>query len=147
MTNKLAIHFFELRKLSKFKRNRRMEDWLQLIDAETEGDLMAIQDTTNIPEVKDTIVMLRKLSADDKIRQEAYYREKRLHDEATALGHARREGEAIGMAKGEQIGMAKGEQIGIAKGRAAEKIALAEMMRQKGYTEAQIRELLGNNDS
>ncbi|MEE3402807.1 MAG: Rpn family recombination-promoting nuclease/putative transposase [Acutalibacteraceae bacterium] len=154
MTNKLAIHFFELRKLSKFKRNRRMEDWLQLIDAETEGDLMAIQDTTNIPEVKDTIVMLRKLSADDKIRQEAYYREKRLHDEATALGHARREGEAIGMAKGEQIGMAKGEQIGMAKGeqigmakgRAAEKIALAEIMRQKGYTETQIRELLGDSD-
>ena len=114
-------------------------------------------------EIGDTIVMLRELSADDKIRQEAYYREKRLHDEATALGHARREGEAIGMAKGEQIGMAKGEQIGMAKGeqigmakgeqigmakgRAAEKIALAEMMRQKGYTEAQIRELLGNNDS
>ena len=106
-------------------------------------------------EIGDTIVMLRELSADDKIRQEAYYREKRLHDEATALGHARREGEAIGMAKGEQIGMAKGEQIGmakgeqigIAKGRAAEKIALAEMMRQKGYTEAQIRKLLGNNDS
>ncbi len=71
-------------------------------------------------EIGDTIVMLRELSADDKIRQEAYYREKRLHDEATALGHARREGEAIG---------------------------LAEMMRQKGYTEAQIRELLGNNDS
>ena len=38
MTNKLAIHFFELRKLSKFKRNRRMEDWLQLIDAETDDD-------------------------------------------------------------------------------------------------------------
>ena len=90
-------------------------------------------------EIGDTIVMLRELSADDKIRQEAYYREKRLHDEATALGHARREGEAIGVAKG--------EQIGIAKGRAAEKIALAEMMRQKGYTEAQIRKLLGNNDS
>ena len=89
-------------------------------------------------EIGDTIVMLRELSADDKIRQEAYYREKRLHDEATALGHARREGEAIGMAKGEQIGMAKG--------RAAEKIALAEMMRQKGYTETQIRELLGDNN-
>ena len=37
---------------------------------------MAIQNTTNIPEVKDTIVMLRELSADEKVRQEAYYREK-----------------------------------------------------------------------
>ena len=85
LTEKFAIHFFELKKLSKFKKNRRMEDWLNLINAETEGDLMAIQQTTQIPEVKDTIVMLRQLS------------EKRLHDEATALGSARREGRAEGM--------------------------------------------------
>lgn len=100
LTEKFAIHFFELKKLSKFKKNRRMEDWLNLINAETEGDLMAIQQTTQIPEVKDTIVMLRQLSADEQVRMEAHYREKRLHDEATALGSARREGEAIGIAKG-----------------------------------------------
>ena len=41
--------------------------------------------TNDIPEVKETIVMLRQLSADEKVRQEAYYREKRLHDEATAM--------------------------------------------------------------
>ena len=92
LTEKFAIHFFELKKLSKFKKNRRMEDWLNLINAETEGDLMAIQQTTQIPEVKDTIVMLRQLSADEQVRMEAHYREKRLHDEATALGSARREG-------------------------------------------------------
>ena len=56
-----------------------MEDWLSLIDAETESDLMAIQQNTSIPEVRDTIVMLRQLSADENIRREAYYREKRLH--------------------------------------------------------------------
>ena len=55
---------------------------------------MAIQQTTQIPEVRDTIVMLRQLSADEQVRQEAYYREKRLHDEATALENARREGKA-----------------------------------------------------
>ena len=65
-----------------------------LINAETESDLMAIQQTTQIPEVRDTIVMLRQLSADEQMRQEPYYREKRLHDEATALGNARREGKA-----------------------------------------------------
>ena len=61
LTDKFAIHFFELKKLGKFKKNKRMEDWLNLINAETEGDLMAIQQTTQIPEVKDTIVMLRQL--------------------------------------------------------------------------------------
>ncbi len=97
LTEKFAIHFFELKKLGKFKKNRRMEDWLNLINAETEGDLMAIQQTTQIPEVKDTIVMLRQLSADEQVRMEAHYREKRLHDEATALGSARREGKSEGM--------------------------------------------------
>lgn len=58
---------------------------------------MAIQQTTQIPEVKDTIVLLRQLSADEQVRMEAHYREKRLHDEATALGSARREGKSEGM--------------------------------------------------
>ena len=129
LTDKFAIHFFELKKLSKFKKNRRMEDWLNLINAETEGDLMAIQQTTQIPEVKDTIIMLRQLSADEQVRMEAHYREKRLHDEATALGSARREGEAIG----------------IAKGKTAAYSDVAEKMRQSGYTEEQIKGLLGDD--
>ena len=40
----------------------------------------------------ETIVVLRELNADEQVRREAFYREKRLHDEATALGNARREG-------------------------------------------------------
>ena len=99
LTDKLSIHFFELKKIGKSRKNKPMEDWLNLINAETEGDLMDIQQTTTIPEVNETIVMLRQMSADEKIRQEAYYREKRLHDEATALGNARREGRAEGIEK------------------------------------------------
>lgn len=97
-----------------------MEDWLNLINAETEGDLMAIQQNTSIPEVQQTIVMLRKLNADERVRQEAFYREKRLHDEASALGNARREG------------------------RAEERSKIADTMRKKGYTEEQIKDLLGD---
>ena len=108
-----------LKKLGKFKKNRRMEDWLNLINAETEGDLMAIQQTTQIPEVKDTIVMLRQLSADEQVRMEAHYREKRLHDEATALGSARRE----------------------------ERDAIVENMRKNGFTEEQIKLALGDRYS
>ncbi len=147
LTEKFAIHFFELKKLNKFKKNRRMEDWLNLINAETEGDLMAIQQTTQIPEVKDTIVMLRKLSADEQVRMEAHYREKRLHDEATALGSARREGEAKGEAKGMAKGIAKGKIMGIAEGKMEERNSLTMRMRQKGYTEEQIKDLLGDDDN
>ena len=119
MTDKLAIHFFELKKVGKFKRNKRMEDWLTLINAETEGDLMAIQQSTSIPEIQKTIVILREMSADEQIREEARRREKRLHDEATALNHAR------------------------AEGRSERDAELAEMWRKKGYTEEQINDLLG----
>ena len=119
MTDKLAIHFFELKKVGKYKRNKRMEDWLTLINAETEGDLMALQQNTSIPEIQKTIVILREMSADEKIREEARRREKRLHDEATALNHARKEGIEEGIA------------------------SVAEAMRKKGYTEKQIKDLLG----
>ena len=131
LTDKFAIHFFELKKVGKYRKNKRMEDWLNLINAETEGDLMAIQQSTTIPEVQDTIVMLRHLSADQQVRQEAYYRERLLHDEASALGSARREGRAEGMAEG----------------KAAERSAVAENMRKNGFTEEQIKLALGLSDN
>ena len=139
MTDKLAIHFFELKKVGKYKRNKRMEDWLTLINAETEGDLMALQQNTSIPEIQKTIVILREMSADEQIREEARRREKRLHDEATALNHARKEGIEEGIEKGR----AEGEAIGEARGRAEGIASVAEAMRKKGYTEKQIKDLLG----
>lgn len=87
---------------------------------------MAILNTT-IPEMQDAIVMLRKLSADEKVRVEAFYREKRLHDEATALGNARREG------------FAEGE----ASGRAETTAKIIAQMRKSGFTEEQIKLTLG----
>ncbi len=154
LTNKFAIHFFELKKIKYARKNKRMEDWLNLINAETEGDLMDIQNSTEIPEVKKAIVMLRELNADEKIRQEAFYREKRIHDEATALNGARREGIEIGRAEGKAEGiaegMAKGKAEGIAEGIAegkAEGIAegINEMivkMRKMGMSEEQINKII-----
>ena len=69
-----------------------------------------------------TIVMLRTLSADEKTKQEIYYRSKRLHDEASALSSARAEG--------------------LAEGRADMQNELIEKWRKKGYTDEQIKELL-----
>ncbi len=131
LTDKFAIHFFELLKINKYKKNKRVEDWLNLINAETEDDLMAIQQKTTIPEVQQTIVMLREMSADEKIRQEAYYREKRLLDEASALGSARREGKEEGLAEGR------------AEGRNAREAEIIANMRNNGFTEEQIKLVLG----
>ena len=115
LSDKLAIHFFELKKLSKKQNKKRMEDWLNLINAETEGDLMDIQKETSIPEVKEVIFKLRELSADEKVREEAYYREKRLHDEASAINGAKREGRAECRAEGRAEGEAKKEEEMIVK--------------------------------
>ena len=80
-----------------------------------------------------TTVILREMSADEQIREEARRREKRLHDEATALNHARKEG------------IAEGEIIGEAKGREAERASIAETMRKKGFTEEQVKLALGES--
>lgn len=105
LTDRFAIHFFELKKIKSASKKKPMEDWLNLINAETEGDLMDIEKTTTIPEVHKTIVILKNLSADEKIRQEAFYREKALHDEASAILGAKEEGKEEGKKEGKEEGI------------------------------------------
>ena len=68
--------------------NKRMEDWLALIDAETEGDLEEIEQSTTVPEIKEAIALLRELSADEDVQKEADNREKLLNDQASASGYS-----------------------------------------------------------
>ena len=112
---------------------------------------MEIQNTTAIPEIKKTIVIVRHLSGDEKVRQEAYYREKRLHDEATALGHARREGLAEGLTQGRAEGLTQGRAEGLTQGRAEGRAEgrsevtqeLTHRWLEMGMSEAEIKKLLG----
>lgn len=133
LSDKLDIYFFELKKIKNSTNHKPMEDWLNLINAETEGELMDIETNTQIKEVRDTIVILRELNADEKVKQEAYYREKRLHDEAYALGHARREGIAEGLEKGRVEGAVKRESEIVAN------------LRKMGMTGEQIKLALKTN--
>ena len=82
---------------------------------------------------------VRELSADEELRRLAFYREKRLHDEANAINGSRREGIRIGRAEGEKIGRAEGEKIG----RAEKEKEFVKVMRLKGYSEEQINDILG----
>ena len=95
---------------------------------------MALELSTKIPEVKDVIEQVRELSADEKLRREAFYREKRLHDEANAINGSRREGIRIGRAEGR----AEGEKIG----RAKRDRELVEKLLKKGYSQEQIADIL-----
>ena len=78
---------------------------------------MDLETTTQIPEIHKAIVLLRELNADEKLQQQVHYREKRLHDEATALGNARRkgieEGKTLGIEEGILLTLAKFVEDGI----------------------------------
>ncbi len=61
---------------------------------------MAIIDSATIPEVRDAGIVLNDFQADERMRQEAWYREKQMHDEASQIDDAIEEGIAIGIEKG-----------------------------------------------
>ena len=135
LTDKFSIYFFELKKVKKSQKGKPVEDWLNLINAEKKEELMALELSTNIPEVKDVIVKVRELSSDEKLRRLAYYREKRLHDEANAINGSKKEGI--------KIGRAEGRAEGRVEGRVEREKELIAMMRQQGYSEEQINKLFG----
>lgn len=63
--------------------NKRMEDWLKLIDAETYGDLEDLEKSTTVPEILQVIDILREMSADEEICEQARQREKFLNENQT----------------------------------------------------------------
>ena len=163
LTDKCAIHFFELKKINKEPNPRdRKELWMQLINAENEEELDMLNNT-NVPAIQRAVVVIKDMSADERIREAAWQRETMLHDKATALRFARdsgytegrsegmaegmkkgrSEGIAEGMEKGREEGRSEGIAEGMEKGETKAKAALADRMRAKGYSEDMIRELIG----
>lgn len=141
LTDKFAIHFFELKKINKkVNQNDRMELWLQLINAETEEELTMLNET-NVPEIKKAVRVIREMSDDDRIRELVRQREKDLHDRATELWDAKREGRAEGRAEGKAEGKAEGR----AEGQAKERDILIKKLRKSGMTEERINEILSLN--
>lgn len=100
LTDKFIAHYFELKKIGKnVDKNNRQALWLQLINAETEEELDMLQQT-GVKPIQDAVVILHKMSADEKTRELAEMREKALHIEATEKSNARAEGIAEGRAEG-----------------------------------------------
>ncbi len=138
LTDTFAIHFFELKKLGKNPdKNNMMKLWLQLVNAETEEELEMLENT-GVKEIREAIVILRELNADEKMRQLAFTREKAIRDEANAINSARAEGIAEGRAKG----IAEGEARGIEKGRVKAIASVVEKMKARGMSDKEINEIL-----
>ena len=152
LTNKFGIHFFELKKIGKNPdKNNPMQLWLQLVNAETEEELDMLENT-NVQEINQAIVVLRKLNADEKMRYLADMREMALHDEASAMLGSREEGIEIGREKGRiegrAEGLAKGRVEGRAEGRAeglaAGREEIIAKMRKNGMSDEMIDEILNS---
>ena len=123
LTDNFIAHYFELKKIGKnFDKNNKQELWLRLINAETEDELDMLQQT-GVKQIQDAVVVLHKMSADEKTRELAEMREKALHIEATEKAHARAEGRA--------------------EGRAAERAEILANLKAMGLSEEQIKQALG----
>lgn len=85
---------------------------MQLIDAESEEELEMLTNT-GVPGIAEGVVAIKKMSADEKTRAIAEWREDRLREERSALGNAVR----IGEERGRQQGMKQGIRQGIKQGR------------------------------
>ena len=143
LTDKFSIHFFELKKLGKYGSGKPVEEWLSLINAEKESDLMAIETTTQNPRIKEVIFKIRELSADEKFRELSFKREKYLHDRASELGDAKEKGRQEGIGIGKQEGIRIGRQEGIGIGRQERDREIILLQKDRGKTPQEIADLLG----
>ena len=86
----LEIHTLELGKLPKNTDDTELYDWAKFIDAETEEELVVIEQRN--PTIKKAIVKLRELSADEEARSLYERREKARRDRAMEMRWARKQG-------------------------------------------------------
>lgn len=92
-TDILEWHYFELPKLSGRQANPddELDVWLKLFDANTEEELMKLEDL-EVPAVKQAISAYRNITATEEFQYLARIREDALHNEESALAHAREQG-------------------------------------------------------
>ena len=93
LTDKQVLYFFELPKLPEtIRADDELELWLKLFDAETEEELTQLE-ALEVPIMKQAIGAYRHVSATDEFKEIERLRSRTRHNEASALGHAWREGE------------------------------------------------------
>ena len=91
LSDKFCLHFFELPKLPPLVgANCGRELWLSLFNAKTEEDLKKIE-AMEVSYMSEALQAYRHVAASDEFKERERMRSKARHDEAQALGNARRE--------------------------------------------------------
>ena len=92
LTDKFCMHYFELPKLPKsISKDDGLKLWLSLFNAETEEELKQIE-ALEVQVMKEAIVAYRHVTATDEFKELERLRSRAQHNEASALGKARRDG-------------------------------------------------------
>jgi predicted transposase/invertase (TIGR01784 family) len=100
LTDKCVIRIYELPKLPKVDDGSdELKLWLTLFKAETEEDLAKIE-AMGVSVMQEAIAAYRQVSASDEFKEIERLRSRARHNEASALGNARREGQREGIAIG-----------------------------------------------
>jgi predicted transposase/invertase (TIGR01784 family) len=96
LTDKLCLHYLELMKLPEVNdAEDELKLWLTLFNAETEEELAKIE-KMGVPVMNQAIGAYRQVVATEEFKEIERLRSRARHNEASALGNARREGIAIG---------------------------------------------------
>jgi predicted transposase/invertase (TIGR01784 family) len=133
LTDKMSMHYFELPKLpDEVSADDELRLWLALFKANTEEELRQIEEL-EVPIMQEAIGAYHSVTATNEFKEIERLRELARHNEASALGNARRKAEARGLAKG----IAKGEAQERAKWQSvvAEKDALIAKLQAKTAAE------------
>lgn len=139
LSDKLAIHFFELNKVKCSADTEDMQKlWLQLINADTKEDFDMLRES-NVPIIQKSVNAICELSKDEKLRAYMWEREKAERDHASAMRQAEKRGIAKGEAIGEARGIIKGRAEGFAEGEAKKSSRIAARLRAMGLSEEDIK--------
>ncbi|GHS90169.1 hypothetical protein AGMMS49957_15390 [Synergistales bacterium] len=99
----MSLHYFELPKLPvTVNADNGLELWLALFNAETEEELKQIE-ALEVPIMEEAIGAYRGITATDEFKEIERLRTLARHNEASALGHARREATAKANAKWQAV--------------------------------------------
>ena len=104
LTNHLTLHFLELPKLAQPapRESTPLVRWLTFLKAQTKADREVL--VKGDPIMEKALNTLEFLSHDEQTRQRYEARQKALHDYATAIETAKREGREEGRQEGRQEG-------------------------------------------
>jgi predicted transposase/invertase (TIGR01784 family) len=111
LSDKMSLHFFELRKLPKeIDTDNMLLLWLSLFKAETEEELAKI-DGMEVPVMKQAIEAYRRVSVSPEFRELERMRSRARHDEAQALYNAEQRGGEKERAKWQSVVADKDSEI------------------------------------